>query len=59
MQLLTQALRNPAGRAVVEAGGLFTIEELFAGKAPKIPLMERGFKAAAREERNDQPDLDL
>ena len=25
---------------------LFTIEELFAGKQPQIPLMERGFKAA-------------
>jgi site-specific DNA-methyltransferase (adenine-specific) len=38
---------------------LFTIEELFAGKKPKIPLMERGFKAAAREERDEQSDLDL
>ena len=38
---------------------LFTIEELFAGKKPKIPLIERGFKAAAREERDDQSDLDL
>ena len=38
---------------------LFTIEELFAGKKPKVPLMERGFKAAAREERDDQSDLDL
>lgn len=38
---------------------LFTIEELFAGKKPQIPLMERGFKAAAREERNDQSDFDL
>lgn len=38
---------------------LFTIEELFAGKKPRIPLMERGFKAAAREERNDQSDFDL
>lgn len=38
---------------------LFTIEELFAGKQPKIPLMERGFKAAAREERDDQSDFDL
>ena len=38
---------------------LFTIEELFAGKTPRIPLMERGFKAAAREERDDQSELDL
>ena len=38
---------------------LLTIEELFAGKKPKIPLMERGFKTAAREVRDDQPDLDL
>lgn len=38
---------------------LFTIEELFAGRKPQIPLMERGFKAAAREERNDQSDFDL
>ena len=38
---------------------LFTIEELFAGKKPQIPLMERGFKAAAREARNDQPELDI
>ena len=38
---------------------LFTIEELFAGKKPKIPLMERGFKTAAREERDDQSDLDF
>jgi site-specific DNA-methyltransferase (adenine-specific) len=38
---------------------MFTIEELFAGKKPRIPLMERGFKAAAREERDNQIDLDL
>lgn len=38
---------------------LFTIEELFAGKKPNIPLMERGFKQAAREQRNDQSELDL
>ncbi len=38
---------------------LFTIEELFAGKKTQIPLMERGFKAAAREERDDQPELEL
>lgn len=38
---------------------LFTIEELFAGKKPQIPLMERGFKAAAREARDDQSELDL
>jgi DNA modification methylase len=38
---------------------LFTIEELFAGKTPKVPLMERGFKAAAREERDDQSEFDI
>lgn len=38
---------------------LFTIEELFSGKKPEIPLMERGFRAAAREERDDQGDFDL
>jgi DNA modification methylase len=38
---------------------LFTIEELFAGKRPDIPLIERSFKAAAREERNDQSELDI
>ncbi|MCL4764748.1 MAG: site-specific DNA-methyltransferase [Hyphomicrobiaceae bacterium] len=38
---------------------LFTIEELFAGKKPQIPLMERGFKSAAREARDDQSELDI
>jgi site-specific DNA-methyltransferase (adenine-specific) len=38
---------------------LFTIEELFAGKKTQIPLMERGFKTAAREERDDQSELEL
>jgi site-specific DNA-methyltransferase (adenine-specific) len=38
---------------------LFTIEELFAGNKPQIPLMERGFKAAAREERDDQSEFEL
>ena len=38
---------------------LFTIEELFAGKKPLVPLKERGFKVAAREERGDQSELDL
>lgn len=38
---------------------LFTIEELFAGKKPDIPLVERGFKAAVREERDDQSELDI
>ena len=38
---------------------LFTIEELFAGKKPQIPLMERGFKTAAREERDDQSEFEL
>ncbi len=38
---------------------LFTIEELFADKKPRIPLIERGFKTAAREERDDQTELDI
>ena len=38
---------------------LLTIAELFAGKTPKVPLMERGFKTAAREERDDQSELDI
>ena len=38
---------------------LFTIEELFAGKKPQIPLVERGFKAAAREDTSEQDELDL
>lgn len=38
---------------------LFTIDELFSGKKPQIPLMERGFKAAAREQRDDQSEFDL
>ena len=38
---------------------LFTIEDLFAGKRPDIPVMERGFKTAAREERDDQSELDF
>lgn len=38
---------------------LVTIEDLFAGKKPQIPLMERGFKAAAREEGDDQSELDF
>jgi site-specific DNA-methyltransferase (adenine-specific) len=38
---------------------IFTIEDLFAGKKPQIPLMERGFKTAAREERDDQAEFDL
>jgi hypothetical protein len=29
------------------------------GKKPEIPLMERGFKQAAREQRDDQSELDL
>lgn len=38
---------------------LFTIEELFAGKRPQIPLVERGFKAAEVENMEDQDELDL
>lgn len=68
------SLENPTRPMVEEAAGaglydgptgkvpkiqLFTIEELFAGKKPQIPLMERGFKAAAREERDDQTEFDL
>lgn len=38
---------------------LFTIEELFAGNKPDVPLMESGFNSAAREVRDDQSELDL
>lgn len=38
---------------------IFTIEELFSGKKPDIPMVERGFKAAAREEKDDQIDMDF
>ena len=38
---------------------ILTVEDLFAGKRPRIPLMERGFKAAAREERDGQSELDI
>jgi len=38
---------------------LFTIEELFGDKKPDIPLVERGFKAAAREVRDDQEEFDI
>lgn len=38
---------------------LFTIQELFAGKKPQVPLIERGFKVAAREESDDQAELDF
>jgi hypothetical protein len=44
---------------LIEAWALVAIEELFAGKQPKIPLIERGFKAAAREARDDQSELDI
>jgi hypothetical protein len=30
-----------------------------AGKKPDIPLVERGFKAAAREVRDDQEEFEL
>jgi site-specific DNA-methyltransferase (adenine-specific) len=38
---------------------IITIEEIFAGKRPRVPLMERSFKQAAREERDDQEEFDL
>lgn len=38
---------------------LLTIEELFAGKRPRVPLLERSFKAAAREQRDDQSEFDI
>ena len=68
------SLEPPTGPMVVEAAGaglydgptgkvpkiqLLTIEELFAGKKPKIPLVERGFKAVAREARDDQSEFDV
>jgi site-specific DNA-methyltransferase (adenine-specific) len=38
---------------------ILTIAEWFDGKRPNIPLMERGFKVATREERDDQTEFDL
>jgi hypothetical protein len=32
---------------------------LFAGKRPQIPLTERGFKAAAREDMENQGEMDF
>ncbi|MBA4026554.1 MAG: site-specific DNA-methyltransferase, partial [Hyphomicrobium sp.] len=49
---------DPTGKKVPKIQ-LFTIEDLFAGRKPDIPLVERGFKAAAREERDDQSELDI
>lgn len=37
----------------------FLKSEAKIAKKPQIPLMERGFKTAAREERDDQSELDL
>jgi site-specific DNA-methyltransferase (adenine-specific) len=37
----------------------FTIQELLQGKRPKIPLIERSFKAAEVEDMEEQVDLDL
>ena len=67
-------LETPTGPMVKEAAGaglydgptgkvpkiqIVTIEDLFAGKQPKVPLPERAFKAAARETRDDQNELDI
>ncbi len=49
---------DPTGKKVPKIQ-LFTIEDLFAGKKPDIPLVERGFKVAVREERDDQSELDI
>ena len=38
---------------------LFTIEELLGGKRPKIPLVERAFKATAVEDTGEQEEMDL
>jgi DNA methylase/NACHT-associated inactive restriction endonuclease len=38
---------------------LFTIEELLGGKRPRIPLVERAFKAPAVEDTGVQDELDL
>lgn len=59
--------REAAGAGLYDSGTgkkvpkiqLFTIEDLFAGKKPDIPLVERGFKAAAREMRDDQSEFEL
>ncbi|MEQ1651118.1 MAG: restriction endonuclease, partial [Hyphomicrobium sp.] len=68
------SLEPPTGPMIAEAAGaglydgptgkvpkiqLLTIEEIFSGKMPKVPLMERSFKAAARETRDDQAELDM
>ncbi len=38
---------------------IITIEDIFAGKRPRVPLMERSFKQAAREVRDDQEEFEL
>jgi site-specific DNA-methyltransferase (adenine-specific) len=38
---------------------LFTIEELFEGRRPKIPLVERAFKVTEVEDMAEQDELDL
>jgi site-specific DNA-methyltransferase (adenine-specific) len=38
---------------------LFTIEELLAGKRPRIPLVERAFKETQVEYMEEQNELDL
>lgn len=63
----TEPMKKEAAGAGLYAGPtgkvpkiqLFTIEELFAGKKPKIPLMERGFKTAAREDADKQSEFDF
>ncbi len=67
-------LEAPTGPMLKEAAGaglydgptgkvpkiqIVTIEDLFAGKQPKVPLPERGLKAAAREARDDQSEFDI
>jgi site-specific DNA-methyltransferase (adenine-specific) len=38
---------------------LFTIEELLAGKRPRIPLVERAFKVTGVEFMEEQEEMDL
>jgi site-specific DNA-methyltransferase (adenine-specific) len=38
---------------------LFTIEDLFAGRRPRIPLVERAFKVTGLEEMAEQEEMDL
>jgi site-specific DNA-methyltransferase (adenine-specific) len=59
--------REAAGAGLYDTGlgkkvpkiQILTIANLFDGKRPDVPLMDRGFRTAARETRDDQSELDL